>query len=72
MGHDLSSLGIEYQGHSHKMYPTQVATVPSYEYWLMAIEVGFHCDVISCELALQGVWRGSADAGNEVQHVWSW
>ena len=26
----------------------------------MAVVVGFHCDVISCELARRGVWRDAA------------
>jgi len=40
---------------------TRVSTSGSREYRLMVVLVGFHCDVISCELALLGVdglWRG--------------
>ena len=28
----------------------------------MAAEAGFYCDVISCELAQRGVWRGAVEA----------
>jgi len=34
------------------------ATRESMEYWLMAVIVGFRCNVISCDLA----WRGAAEA----------
>ena len=34
---------------------TRVSTSGSREYRLMVVLVGFHCDVISCELALLGV-----------------
>ena len=29
----------------------RVTTAASYKYWLMAVVVGFHCNVISCQLA---------------------
>jgi len=40
----------------------------------MAVEVGFHCGVISCELARRGVWREAAEASDSggVQRVWAW
>jgi len=33
----------------------------SCENWLMAVVVGFHCNVVSCELAWRGVQRGAAE-----------
>jgi len=29
---------------------------------LLVVVVGFHCEVVSCELARRGVWRGAARA----------
>jgi len=34
----------------------------SHEHYLMAVEVDFHCDVVSCELARHSVWHGVAKA----------
>jgi len=39
---------------------TRVSAAASQEYRLMAVEVGFQCDVISCELV-----RGAAEAAAE-------
>ena len=41
---------------------TRVPTAASYEHWLMVAVVGFHCGVISSELARQGVRRGAVEA----------
>jgi len=53
---------------------TQAFNAASYEYWLMAAEAGFYCDVISCELAQRGVWRGAVEASGSgpVKLVWVW
>jgi len=77
MGDDHSSPGIESQGHrsrskvSAKMCSLRVSTTAPYEYWLMAVVGGSHCDVISCQLARRGVRRGVPDASysGTVQHV---
>jgi len=45
---------------------------------LMAVIVGYHrdvrTDVISCELARQGVWHGMTEASDRggLLHVWPW
>ena len=41
------------------------------EYRWTAVVVGFHCDVISCELAQQGMWCDAAEASGSgaVPHV---
>jgi len=54
---------------------TRVSTAASCGYRLLAVELSFHCDVISCQLARRGVRRGTAKASisGGVQRVWwSW
>ena len=36
----------------------------------MAAVVGFHCDVISCDLARRGVRRGMAEASEQLVTAW--
>jgi len=58
---------------------TRVSTAASYEYWLVATVVGFHCDVaISCKLARRRVrhgaavwalWRGRSDLSHQPRKV---
>ena len=60
--HWISKIKVIGQGQSLKgqcknVRATRVSTLASYEYWLMAIVAGLHCDVISCELARRGAWR---------------
>ena len=52
----------------------RVFTATSYERQLMALVVGFHSDVIGCELARRGVWRGAAEGSGSggVQRVLAW
>ena len=51
-----------------------VSTAVCYGYRLTAVLVGFHGDVIGCELARRSVRRGAAEAGGSggVQHVLAW
>ena len=57
---------------------TRIFAAASYEYWLMAVVVGFHCDVISCGLARRGVRRGvarsrpaaAAESGLGTRSIW--
>jgi len=53
---------------------TRVFAEAPYETWLMAIVVGFHCDVITCTLMLRGMRRCVTDASGSggVQRVWAW
>ena len=46
---------------------------PVSEYWLMVVVVGFHCDIISCELARRGLRRGATEASGSdvVYRVWA-
>jgi len=58
---------------------TRVSTAASYEYWLVATVVGFHCDVaISCKLerrrvrhgaAVWALWRGRSDLSHQPRKV---
>ena len=85
MVRDHSSLGIESQCHwlrsKQNMYATGISTAASCKYWLMAVVVGFHCDVISCNLARRGVRSGAAQpsgnggvsgVGAVTRSVWPW
>ena len=56
------------------VYATLVSTGASCEYLLMAVVVGFHCDVVSCKLARRGVWRGAAEAcgSGADKRMWAW
>ena len=36
----------------------RVSTAASYNYLLTDVVIRIHCDVISCDLAQRGVWRG--------------
>jgi len=45
----IENLKVKVTGHSQRC-ATRVSNVTSYEYWLAAVVVGFHCDM-SCELA---------------------
>jgi len=51
VGHDHSSLEIKGQQSVQKSVCQQVSTVAFCECWLIAVVVGFHCDVISCDAA---------------------
>ena len=54
---------------SHVRRSMQIVRAASYEYWLVATEVGFHCDVaISCKLATGAAWRGRV--GVVTRPVW--
>jgi len=88
MAHDHSSLGIESEGHlsrseiNAKMCATWVSTAASYEHWLIAVVVDFHCDITSCELAWRGMlwhswgqqqwWSQPSTLGMATQLVWPW
>ena len=56
------------------MRATRVPTAVSYEFRLMDVVVGFHRDVINCELARRDVRRGAAEASGScgVERVWAW
>jgi len=43
-------------------------TAVPYEYRLMAVVVGFHCDVISCERVRRGVWHGAVEASGKTKY----
>jgi len=62
------------KGQCRNMRPTRVPTAVSYEFRLMAVVVGFHRDVINCELARRDVRRGAAEASGScgVERVWAW
>jgi len=74
----LELAGSKSQGHRSKSKVTanaeRVSTAASCEYWLMAVVVGFNCDVISCQLAWQGVQHRAAEAsrsgGDLRMRVW--
>jgi len=44
----------------------RISITASCEYSLMAVVVGFHCDVISCELARRGSAKTSCSGGVHV------
>ena len=41
-----------------------LSTAASYEHRLVAVVVGFHSDVISCELARRGEWGGASEVSD--------
>jgi len=53
---------------------TRVSTATLYEYYVIAVVAGFHCYIISYELARRGVRRGSVKVSGSggVQRVWAW
>jgi len=59
----------EMNGRCRNVYAvaTWASTAASYEYWLTAVVVGFHCDIISCELAWWGMQHGAASGRGEFQ-----
>ena len=86
VGHGISSPGSDTQSCRSRsevkseLFATRVATATSYECWFMAVVAGFHCDVISCQLARRGVRCGRgqrqrripARVGVVTQSVWPW
>jgi len=53
---------LKVKGRCNNVYATRVSAASSHLSGLMAVVVGFRCDVISCELAREGVRRGTAEA----------
>jgi len=86
VGHGISSPGSDTQSCRSRsevkseLFATRVATATSYECRFMAVVAGFHCDVISCQLARRGVRCGRgqrqrripARVGVVTQSVWPW
>ena len=64
--HSLSGIHIKGQCKNEYLRRTPMSMIDG-------IVVGFCCDVISCELACRGVWRGAAEANGKggVHRVWA-
>ena len=72
-GSRTSSPVIERQGLAYRsrskfstvnVFATWLPTVESCEYWSVATAVGFHFDVISCDLSQRGMQSGAAEASS--------